>query len=289
MSEHRRPTITFSDAPRGTCRWCGEAIVHEAGEKAGQPNRRRRWHEACLAHYKQSDPREARRRVRKRDRGRCAACGVDPSALRRTLRGPGLRKRLVERGFRARGSLWEVDHIVPLVDGGGHELANLQTLCTPCHRTKTAREARARAARPNSGREAPAAPGRAAAVEASREGANVATPERRNPCARDRHLGLDDLLAEADAVNARAEAALARLGVSRQPLVSTSESRELADRRPATGESSAAPPSPVIVRPARALERRPEAQGAHVAGRSQGRMEPQAAGLPAGVRSPAAC
>jgi 5-methylcytosine-specific restriction protein A len=34
----------------------------------------------------------------------------------------------------------EVDHIVPLSDGGEHDLANLQTLCTACHRVKTANE-----------------------------------------------------------------------------------------------------------------------------------------------------
>jgi hypothetical protein len=36
---------------------------------------------------------------------------------------------------------WEFDHIVPLADGGTHELSNMQTLCRPCHRAKTAREA----------------------------------------------------------------------------------------------------------------------------------------------------
>jgi 5-methylcytosine-specific restriction endonuclease McrA len=42
---------------------------------------------------------------------------------------------------------WELDHIVPLADGGTHELANMQTLCRPCHRAKTAREAAERARR----------------------------------------------------------------------------------------------------------------------------------------------
>ena len=30
---------------------------------------------------------------------------------------------------------------MPLVDGGSHEPSNLQTLCTPCHKRKTAEEA----------------------------------------------------------------------------------------------------------------------------------------------------
>lgn len=146
MSAHRRPAIPHPDAPRGTCRWCGEAILHDAGSRRGEPNRRRRWHPLCARIYEQSDPREARRRVRRRDGGRCAACGLDTNALRRRVRGRGRARRLRELGFRPRGSLWELDHVVPLIDGGGHELSNLQTLCTPCHARKTAAEARSRSA-----------------------------------------------------------------------------------------------------------------------------------------------
>ena len=82
--------------------------------------------------------------MRKRDRGRCAHCGLDTYALRRKHRGRGATRALRELGFKPRKSLWELDHVVPLIDGGGHELSNLQTLCTPCHKRKTAREAAAR-------------------------------------------------------------------------------------------------------------------------------------------------
>lgn len=34
----------------------------------------------------------------------------------------------------------EMDHIVPLHRGGGNEDANLQLLCSPCHREKTREE-----------------------------------------------------------------------------------------------------------------------------------------------------
>lgn len=34
----------------------------------------------------------------------------------------------------------EVDHIVPVSQGGSDEISNLQLLCIPCHRRKTARE-----------------------------------------------------------------------------------------------------------------------------------------------------
>jgi len=39
----------------------------------------------------------------------------------------------------------EVDHILPIADGGSDEPGNLQPLCAPCHREKTRREAQARA------------------------------------------------------------------------------------------------------------------------------------------------
>ena len=82
---HRRPEIRFSDAPQGVCRWCGEDILVESGENKGSINRRRRWHPNCVDTYNESDPREARRRIRKRDRGRCAACEVDTYKVRREL------------------------------------------------------------------------------------------------------------------------------------------------------------------------------------------------------------
>ena len=147
MSDHRRPPIRFTDAERGRCRWCGEAILHESGPKKGEVNRRRRWHPPCVDAYNASDPRELRRRIRKRDRAICAHCRLDTNALRRQVRGRGRARALREKGFVPRRSLWELDHIVPLIDGGSHELDNLQTLCKPCHKKKTAAEARERAMR----------------------------------------------------------------------------------------------------------------------------------------------
>lgn len=34
----------------------------------------------------------------------------------------------------------ELDHMVPLSDGGGEDRRNLQMLCKTCHQDKTARE-----------------------------------------------------------------------------------------------------------------------------------------------------
>jgi 5-methylcytosine-specific restriction endonuclease McrA len=52
-----------------------------------------------------------------------------------------------EKGFVPRQSLWELDHKVPLIDGGTHALSNLQTLCVPCHHSKSALEHSERAAK----------------------------------------------------------------------------------------------------------------------------------------------
>ena len=117
MPEHRRPEIRFPDVPRGTCRWCGFPIRRESGAKQGDRDYRRRWHPACVDAYNESDPREARRRARKRDRGVCRACGLDTNRLRRSARGRGRAATLRALGFVPRRSLWELDHVVPLIDG----------------------------------------------------------------------------------------------------------------------------------------------------------------------------
>lgn len=149
MTTHRRPEIPFTDAAWGTCRWCGEAIQFDSGKNAGEINKRRRWHQACVDTYNASDPREARRRVRKRDRGHCASCDVDTYKVRRELMklARGRARAIREQGYKPGKSFWELDHILPLIDGGSHADENLQTLCTPCHTQKTALEARERAAR----------------------------------------------------------------------------------------------------------------------------------------------
>lgn len=67
-----------------------------------------------------------------RDGGVCARCEVaagprlDPDGLIREVG-------------------WEADHIIPLHRGGPNAMENLQTLCVPCHREKSADEARERA------------------------------------------------------------------------------------------------------------------------------------------------
>jgi len=41
----------------------------------------------------------------------------------------------------------EVDHIVPVCDGGGNNMENLMSMCTPCHAAKSAREEKERGGR----------------------------------------------------------------------------------------------------------------------------------------------
>jgi 5-methylcytosine-specific restriction endonuclease McrA len=149
-SRRHRLAIPHASTARGTCRWCGLPILRPDG----RPDRRRNWHPACVETYKLSWPGHAKLRVKERDGGICAACGRD-TVTRRLRRsrpitprpgdtrhaGPYCRAVWTER------HAWELDHIVPLADGGGHELGNMQTLCRPCHRAKTAREAAERARR----------------------------------------------------------------------------------------------------------------------------------------------
>lgn len=139
-------------------------------------------------------------------------------------------KALRERGFVPRRSLWEVDHIVPLIDGGSHAIENLQTLCTPCHKQKTAAEATARAARPReAGTSAPdetlgvdaEATVEDAAEPVSAEASAQADPksESADPTPtrhakrgrRRREQPLGELLSDAAALNERVESALREL------------------------------------------------------------------------------
>jgi 5-methylcytosine-specific restriction endonuclease McrA len=136
--------------PKGRRNWCGEACIEEM--------RIRNW------------PGHARGRVLGRDRGVCAACGRDCVALEArvhrytTVWREGIgreeeisrwsRQRRLEGWFRRFGlpalhnSLWQADHIVPVVlGGGGCGLDNLRTLCVPCHKRATRELARRRARR----------------------------------------------------------------------------------------------------------------------------------------------
>jgi 5-methylcytosine-specific restriction endonuclease McrA len=134
------------DSPKGVCRWCGEPIVLIDPSDYRRARRRYHYgdeHEAgdvdCLSRWKASVSWDARGAVKLREleaHGRlfCAECGAVVGA---------------EKSEDGRWSEvpWEADHRIPLEDGGPHHMDNLQVLCVPHHRRKTAREATERAAR----------------------------------------------------------------------------------------------------------------------------------------------
>lgn len=147
---HRRPPTPHWNSPSGQCRWCGTPIL----DASGAPNLRRNWHPECVTTYRLATGSEQQRRVCwERDSGICAACGVDTTKIWCGWRRIGdcwLRDG-VGSLFEAAWT-WEADHIVPLhlVDRTAADAlrfwgaGNLQTLCVPCHKAKTAAEAASR-------------------------------------------------------------------------------------------------------------------------------------------------
>ena len=121
---------------RNLCRWCNLEV----------PKRRVTFcSDWCVEEWRlRSDPAYIRERVLKRDRGICAGCGVDCLHAERhlkRLRAAARLKAVLDWGLRpnSRKSLWDADHIIPVVEGGGEcDLANIRTLCLKCHRAATA-------------------------------------------------------------------------------------------------------------------------------------------------------
>jgi 5-methylcytosine-specific restriction protein A len=114
------------------CRWCGTAV-------AGR--RRTFCSAACVHEWKlRTDPAYLREQVFRRDKGVCAACGVDTETLRKDKRKLDYKaRRQFEKDWGARRHLWDADHIIPVVEGGGEcDLSNMRTLCLKCHRSATA-------------------------------------------------------------------------------------------------------------------------------------------------------
>jgi 5-methylcytosine-specific restriction protein A len=121
---------------RNLCRWCNLEVP------VGRTTFCSAW---CVNEWKlRSDPGYLRDRVFERDRGICARCGIDCGAellkLKRS-RGPTRLAAWSQWSLKPgqRSSLWDADHIVPVVEGGGEcDLENIRTLCIRCHREVTA-------------------------------------------------------------------------------------------------------------------------------------------------------
>lgn len=171
MKDDSRSRVARMQAPKGHCRACQKPV----------PKGRKSWcSDACVqSAWIKLSPAFARTKVHQRDKGVCAECGFDADQALRVLN--RLRYGKTGVGYRADYGdtreredaitvlvnvwtqpkrphtgriynlphLWEADHIVPVVEGGGAcELENYRTLCVPCHREVTrelaARRARAR-------------------------------------------------------------------------------------------------------------------------------------------------
>lgn len=166
LDEAKRFGVAF-DVPRKHCRWCGAPCAgRRSSFCSGHPANYRRGHaillgEGCVHEWMlRSTPGYLRQEVKRRDRGVCAACGIDTGLVVSATRGmppgkwwsgreealpltrEGVLGALGFKGEELSGyGTWHADHVVPVERGGGLcGLDGMQTLCAPCHRRKTARE-----------------------------------------------------------------------------------------------------------------------------------------------------
>src|ERR1700760_1823640 len=126
-----RSTLETGPNGRPLCRWCQLEIL---------ARRRLTFCSDFSVHQwkLRTDPGYLRDQVLARDKGVCAMCTIDTvAAFAELKRARGThRLRLMERwGLRKlpRRSLWDADHILAVVEGGGEcDLDNLRTLCLVC-------------------------------------------------------------------------------------------------------------------------------------------------------------
>ena len=130
-----------AELPRGPngrilCRWCSLETP---------PGRVTFCSDWCVHEWRlRTDPGYLRDQVFERDKGICAVCGLDTAAEWRRIKRlrPAKREGLLrDWGLKnlRRSSLWDADHIAPVVEGGGEcDLSNIRTLCLKCHQKATA-------------------------------------------------------------------------------------------------------------------------------------------------------
>jgi 5-methylcytosine-specific restriction protein A len=150
MSKYRTKRDAYKDDPnvfilikapsgRNLCRFCQTEV---------QPPRRNYCSKQCVHEWSiRSNTRYARACVRRRDKGICAICKTDCTALRRQLDALPLKERHkkaeelhIPKHRVNYKSLWDMDHIIPVAEDGGEAgLNNLRTLCCMvCHPKVTA-------------------------------------------------------------------------------------------------------------------------------------------------------
>lgn len=130
-----RKSIPRGPNGRGLCRWCSLEVPR---------GRYTFCSEFCVHEWKlRTQPAYLRQKVFERDHGICAGCGVDTVVAAhklRTARGANRASLLAHWGLgrRSRKSLWDADHILPVIEGGGEcDLENIRTYCLRCHRQAT--------------------------------------------------------------------------------------------------------------------------------------------------------
>jgi 5-methylcytosine-specific restriction endonuclease McrA len=139
------PIIAFADQP-GVCNRCGSRLS----------GRRTQWcSRECETEFRQNhDWNLARRAARKRDGNRCIRCksdGIPMIFIGQPAGPPEVRPMGWNQGANRLLGL-EVNHVTPRVGGGygwgcHHHLDGLETLCVPCHRVETNKQAAQRRAR----------------------------------------------------------------------------------------------------------------------------------------------
>jgi 5-methylcytosine-specific restriction endonuclease McrA len=133
------PALKRGQDGRYLCRWCEGPV----------PKGKRYWcSNACVLEYRmRADWGFIRDQIIERDR----VCRADTGFTARqgyALRAAGIE---VWGSFNVVEVRWEVDHILPVIEGGTDDPSNLRLLCIRCHHEHTARWRRARAAGPQLG------------------------------------------------------------------------------------------------------------------------------------------
>lgn len=123
---------------KGLCTWCDKPVPRGCRVYCSA---------ACSDEvYIRCHPGTARHHVRYRDKAVCGICGLDTKTLLRWKnrdKSPAEYKEMLRKfGYEdspwARSSRWDMDHVVPVIEGGGMcSLEGLRTLCAPCHKRKT--------------------------------------------------------------------------------------------------------------------------------------------------------